>query len=670
MRRLSIALAVSLLPCAALLAAVPDFHRAALTSGTVEVRLQPTEVITTNAPVRVTFGVPLPRGSLPVGQLATVKVLRNGDEIPANVAMLTPWRHTSNAAQDASSVRVLRIQVEYTFSAPFPASESVSVQWGGSARTVSLDFRDPRTAWHQVTDTTTSTGGATFGPEHNVFEPDVYALLPAEWLATSGLKSPTAAMDSSISLARIPAAQVPAAFTGYREADQAQVNFFYSVINDDEPNTEQSANNTNYFSQVPPPPHELGEPWLYDRATTLYVGYLRSGGFRFLREAVRNADYYRQLLYTAADCNDGACVGSFRLKNQDPAAPWHDAKYSYNESLALTYWLTGDELALARVRDVTRVYEDVATSPNPNSFTERHSGLKWLANVVAYEVTGEAQYKTELLGILTDFRNAQTAGPSGAPDDGGIWHSIRSHEGVASDTPITSPWMSALIADAAARAYLVSEDARIAQLLRGLANHICGAGSYMTTIRNGDNGLADQSNDAPLRFPHYLATADGLGWQSTFDPFVDYEHAFDTAAIAAWGAYFAARAGAEAEKNLLLSCGNELYTTFSHVITYWTRPNSTSDDYRVNPNRKYNWWFKNASGFSWAMTAARAEGGAPPQEPPPPPPPENPPPPSPPPGSPGNPPPVIEPSNDKGGGGSIGWLMLALLTALRLKRCM
>jgi hypothetical protein len=143
----------------------------------------------------------------------------------------------------------------------------------------------------------------------------------------------------------------------------------------------------------------------------------------------------------------------------------------------------------------------------------------------------------------------------------------------------------------------------------------------MTTIRDGDNGLGDQSNGAPLRFPHYLATADGLGWTSTFDPYSDHEHALETASIVAWGAYFAAMAGAEPEKTELLACGDELYTTFSHLVTFWTRPNSTHDDYRVNPNRKYNWWFKNSSGFSWAMAAARADG-----EPVPPPPAENQPP--------------------------------------------
>ncbi|MBI2380438.1 MAG: Ig-like domain-containing protein [Gammaproteobacteria bacterium] len=595
-------LVLSLLPLSAAHAAPPPFHAPAQSLGSLEVRLHPTEVVTTDAPRLVSFGLPLPLGSLRPDQLGTVRVLANGQELPAHVQQLTPWRHALDAAKDGQSVRVLRIQFRKGFSARFPNYETVRVEWGGTARSQHAAPQDPRSAWHPVLEGRTANGGPTFGPEHQVSEPDVYTVLPREWLATAGLKNPMAAMDASTSLERLNPATVPASFPGYREADQAQVNFLFSTLNDDDPNRAETESNTNFFARGE------AEPWLYDRPMAYYVGYLRSGGFRFLREAVRNTEYYRRQLWTAADCGNGPCVGSFRLKNPDAQASWHDAKYSYNESLAMSYWLTGDERALANVEDVVRAYGDTPTRPNPTNFTERHSGFKLLAQVVAYELTGKSEYREAMLVSLADFRAGQDAPPTGAPQDGGLWHAIRGHEGDDSDALITSPWMSALLADAAARLYLVSEHAEAARLLTGLASHECGLGSYMTSIRNGENGLSDQSGGAHLRFPHYLATTNGLGWDSEFNPYSDFEHAHEVGATVAWGAYFAALAGDNAESTRLAACADEFYLSFSHAITYWTRPGSIDvgdgyDAYRVNPHRKYNWWFKNASGFAWAMGA-------------------------------------------------------------------
>src|SRR5262245_16575299 len=71
--------------------AAEAFHAPAEPTGSLPVKLFPTEVVAPGQPVIVTFGVPFPRGSLTVAQLATVRVLRNGSEIPAVVEQLTPW---------------------------------------------------------------------------------------------------------------------------------------------------------------------------------------------------------------------------------------------------------------------------------------------------------------------------------------------------------------------------------------------------------------------------------------------------------------------------------------------------------------------------------------------------------------------------------------------------
>jgi hypothetical protein len=594
---LAAVLATAAVPYAAS-AQPPSFFSPPRTTGSLEVALHPTEAVGLGTPVLVTFGVPLPRGSLSAAQLNSVRVLKGGTEIPAHVDQMTPWRHATNPSLDGTSVRVMRIQIRNSFAARAP--EPVTVQWGGPARARDVaELVDARTAWHRVTDGSTATGGPTFGAAHNVFEPDVYAVLPKAWLVSSGLRAQSAALADSIGPNRVNPATVPASFPGYAEADQAQVNWFYTVINEDDPLTGAATDsNTNSFLTA-------DEPWLYDRGSVLHLGYLRSGFPRFLREAVRNTEFYRTRLWTPADCGNGRCVGSFRLKNPDAAASWHDQKYSYNESLALTHWLTGDTQVLPHIEHVVKVYDDVANRVNASFYTERHIGLKLMAHTVAYEMTGKPEYRDGMLAVLNALRADQTSPSDGGPADGGIWHTIQSHEGAGGALAITSPWMSALVADAVARLYLVTESPTAAQLLIGLGNHECGVGSYMTTIRDGVNPLAQQSGGVHQRLPHYLATRDGLGYEGEFDPWGNMEHAPEVAAVAAWGVYFAGLTGDTATEARLRTCANQLYTAFSHVITYWTRPQaptgSNQDAYRNTPPRKYPWWYKNSGSFGWAM---------------------------------------------------------------------
>src|SRR5262249_37410275 len=146
--------------------------------------------------------------------------------------------------------------------------------------------------------------------------------------------------------------------------------------------------------------------------------------------------------------------------------------------------------------------------------------------------------------------------------------------------PVASPWMSALISDAAARMYLVSENPTISDLLIGLGQFECSLGSYWTS----DAPLEDETSQ-PVYMPFYLATRDGKGYQPELSPENDMEHAPDGGAVAAWGAYFAGLNGDTSTQSSLKTCANNLYTTWSYVINYWTRPDnpaSNSDAYKIN----------------------------------------------------------------------------------------
>src|SRR5262249_56501190 len=122
------------------------------------------------------------------------------------------------------SVRVARIQIPYTFTALDPAT--VTVQWGGPARTLNLTtMQDPRLEWHPVT-------GGTFVAADNVEEPDVLPVLPGNYLSRGMLDARTDPTNSGVAETRDnPAVMDAMTFTGYTEYDYAEKNFFYTIIN-------------------------------------------------------------------------------------------------------------------------------------------------------------------------------------------------------------------------------------------------------------------------------------------------------------------------------------------------------------------------------------------------------------------------------------------------------
>src|SRR5262249_31617133 len=307
-------------------------------------------------------------GSVSQAQLSQVRVLKGGVEIPAFVEQLTPWRSIDDAGIDGQSVRVARIQIPYTFSTLNP--ESITVQWGGPARTQSrTTLQDPRIEWPTVT-------GGSFVAADNVEEPDVLPVLPAAYLAKGMLDARMQPDVAGVAETRDdPAAMNAMSFTGYTEFDYAQKNFFYTIIN-------QNPGITVPYKTDP-------EPWLYDRSSGMYELYMRSGFATALREAIRSTDFYVDHLDSS---------GFFTLKPGDP-------KYAYNESLVYTYWLLGDNKMVAPISTVTHAFDSTQThwTPNLSFFTERNSGDKLLANEMAYEVTGNTMFKSNVQTIVSDF---------------------------------------------------------------------------------------------------------------------------------------------------------------------------------------------------------------------------------------------------------------------------
>jgi hypothetical protein len=159
------------------------FFSWAESSGIISVKIYPMENVSPSVPQLITFGMPFPRKSVTSADLAKVRVMKDGAEIPACVELLTPWRHTRNPAIDGQSVRIARVQIHYSFSISYPDYEEIQVEWGITHRAQNVGvMENPRNGWHLVTQ-------GTFTAADNVYEPDVYAVLPKAHL-TKGLFRP------------------------------------------------------------------------------------------------------------------------------------------------------------------------------------------------------------------------------------------------------------------------------------------------------------------------------------------------------------------------------------------------------------------------------------------------------------------------------------------------
>jgi hypothetical protein len=272
--------------------------------------------------------------------------------------------------------------------------------------------------------------------------------------------------------------------------------------------------------------------------------------------------------------------------------------YSYNECLAYAYWLTGDNVMGTAIPWIATAHE-THTEPTrwasaAGEWTERHTALRLLSNVVAYEVTGEAAYRTRLLSQSGDFIWHQNGAGGAIPAqrvDGGLWHWMHQHEGFDDPTMMASVWMSALTQDAMVRTYAFTEDPAVGHFVRRMGNFL----KTGTRMDASDYG-------GTLRQVDYITYIDGTFYS---DEGTTPEHALETSASLAWAYYFSSLLGPI--DTSLSAAANELYNTYDLGVNYWTRPTAPSSGltaYRVAPWRKYVWSYRVAGSLAWALSPA------------------------------------------------------------------
>ncbi len=568
------------------------FFEPAINSGTIEVKLYPTENVPLNTPVKVTFGVPFTRGSLPINGLTKIRLLTSTNtniEIPIHVKLGTTWHHMTNTTIDNQFVRTAIIQLEYRFSSSYPNSEKVYLQYGNSDRNENISsFTPARQAWHQVID-------GDFVSTDNVYEPDVYAVLSKEYLSNGALKlSRLKPFNNEVPLTREnPSVVETTTYTSYEAFDHSQLNFFFSIINEDDPLV-TNPNKCLFRTD--------SEPWLYDRATAIYNLYMKSGNFKVLRAAVRNSQFYKNNLYDDTTLPSNA-IGNFKLKNPIPSnyIGNNGAMYSYNECLAYTYWLTGDDSMLQPIEWVVNAYETnnppTRWSPNAGSWTERFTAFRLLSNVIAYEITGNPIYRNAMTTQTNDLIWHQNGADGELPSNrivGGLYHYGSQHgDGTATEL-VASPWMSTLLSEAMLRYYGVSETNAAALFIKRIADF------QKVSLKIDTNHMYNSENPNGLWYPDYMTRFDGTTDERDGTAI---EHSLDLSISLAWGAYFSGILNNVVDQSLFQSANNT-YDSYLTSMKYWIRPAGPSTGrtaYRVTPWRKYGWEFTPSVSYTWLM---------------------------------------------------------------------
>jgi len=368
------------------------------------------------ADVRVSVGIPFPPAML--HDAGQVRILDPaGNEIPSHVEATLLW-----FARDRS-IRAVRAQ----FRAQLVKGEATYYFAIGKPRTKEIP------GW----------------PYEQEYAPDARGIRVAVALATL---EPTWLCASLIAGPQVPAAK-------------------------GEPYAGYMATQFEWARKLPVDDHTA---WLFDRPTTLFKAYVRTGRFDYLQAADESYHFYMKYIKRDGLPVSPFCGGGWTY-GKEPC----DSKYVYVEPILLALALTGDdsEHDAALVDKMVTLWRHNGwsgeagpyTGPGER-FTERLAGLGLLATINAYELTGDKRYLAnaeERVGWLYDH---QRNNPDKLGDDGSWRNSWNLHEDDSwnpeRDVRGTSPWMSENIIDALWHTWLVTDDQRIPGMITAFGRYM------------------------------------------------------------------------------------------------------------------------------------------------------------------------------------------------------
>lgn len=371
--RLAVLIAVALWGCPASTPRV-QLPPPAVSWKSVTVKLAPRAGI--SGVQRVNFAVPLARGKLKDPD--RVRVLVAGAEISAGRRALARYHD--------GSVRSVQLQVE-------TAAASLEVRLDEPPAAPPLALVDV---------------ALTLEPSDGTQGPNVWALLPANWLAGSGVAGPQITLD------------------------ETKIDAFGNVCDYDNHTIAQ------FLSE-----RSNKGVWLYDRGTAMYRGHVRRGDQLTLESAYRETAIYRAGMSGTGEAT--------RISVPDAAL---DLKYHYAQNLAIHYLMTGDDRFREAAEDiatrVSKLWDAFAYAGGDRFWTERHAGFALLAYVWARTVTDDqaAVLDQRAKSYVDAYLAMQATQPASwtDPDARCFAHTAAAH-GEDYGTWGCSPWMSAILAE-------------------------------------------------------------------------------------------------------------------------------------------------------------------------------------------------------------------------------
>ncbi len=219
--------------------------------------------------------------------------------------------------------------------------------------------------------------------------------------------------------------------------------------------------------------------WLFDRPSTLFKAYVRTGRADYLEAAEMSYRWYMAGIKRDGLPVSPSCGGGW-LPDGKPC----DVKYVYIEPILLAVALTGDDSMhdAATVGKMADLWQSGGWNGPPGPyrhpkdyFTERLAGLGLLETVVAFELTGDPRYRERIDARVGWLYEHQRANPDGLGNDGSWRNSWNVHENDpngSGDVRGSSPWMSENIIDGLWHAWLVTADPRIPTMMTGFGRYL------------------------------------------------------------------------------------------------------------------------------------------------------------------------------------------------------
>jgi hypothetical protein len=212
--------------------------------------------------------------------------------------------------------------------------------------------------------------------------------------------------------------------------------------------------------------------WLFDRPSTLFKAYVRTGRADYLEAAETSYRWYMAGIKRDGSPSSPSCGGGW-MPDGKPC----DVKYVYIEPIVLAVALSGDDSMhdAATVAKMAGMWDSGGWNGPPGPyrhpkdyFTERLAGLGLIQTVAAFELTGEPRYRERIGDRIGWLEEQQRHNPDGLGDDGSWRNSWNVHENdpdAPGDVRGGSPWMSENIVDGLWHAWLVTRDPRIPPMI-------------------------------------------------------------------------------------------------------------------------------------------------------------------------------------------------------------